>query len=184
MDFETGGVSNPFVGFDDPDIEEWANYPAGSPLSDAGVEGSGAWWGTYDGNSAFIFSPGAATNDSTYVIQAGDVFTVEFMAKSWYNGWTEVQEQGEWTVSLYYDDPANVIGSYATGIIAEDVWALYASDPIAATPESVGGTLGILFESTGPSNACLDDVAVDVVPEPATMALLGLGALAGLRRRK
>jgi len=181
MDFETGGVSNPFKGFDDPDILEWDNYPAG-PMGDGGVEGPAAWWGTYAGNSAFMFNPGAATNMSSYVIQAGDVFNVGFMAKDYSDPWFN-QSQGEWTVSFYYDDPANVIGSYATGIMGTDVWSPYVSGAIAATPESIGGTLGILLASTGSSVAMIDEISVTVVPEPATMALLALGGLL-LRRKK
>jgi hypothetical protein len=183
MDFETGGVSDPFKGFDDPDILEWDNYPAG-PMGDGGVEGPAAWWGTYDGNSAFMFSPGAATNMSSYVIQAGDEFFVGFVGKDYSDPWFSAS-QGEWTVSFYYDDPVNVFGSYSTGIMGTDVWTPYVSGAIAATPESVGGTLGMLLSSTGSSVAMIDDifVAEGVVPEPATLALLGLGALV-LRRKK
>ena len=83
-DFDSGAVSNPFKGFDAPGAPEiigWTNYPAGA-LNDAGVEGSGAWWGTYQNNSAFMSNPNdAAYNLSSYVIKAGDAFTVSFYGK-------------------------------------------------------------------------------------------------------
>jgi len=38
--------------------------------------------------------------------------------------------------------------------------------------------------NTTTGNIFIDDVSVEAVPEPATMAVLGLGAAAMLRRRK
>lgn len=163
-DFDSGAVSNPFKGFDAPDAPEiigWTNYrnAAAGPLNDAGVEGPGAWWGTYENNSAFMSPDDAAYNISSYVIQAGDVFNVSFVGKFWNWGGT-----GQWTVSLFYDDPANVFGSF-TAAPGDWTWIpLSNATPIVATPASVGGTLGILFKNTGTAISNLDELIIETVP--------------------
>jgi hypothetical protein len=150
-------------------------------LNDAGVEGPGAWWNPYETNAGFMSSGGAAYTMSTYTIQAGDVYTISYYAMQWQ--WTG---SGEWTATLFYDNPANVIGSYVQGGLPNSGTWLPFSDAtgIAANPASVGGTLGILMTSTGTGIAQIDEITVNVVPEPATMLLLGLGSLALIRRRK
>lgn len=190
IDFDSGGVTTPgpFKGFDAPDapeIEGWTNYPAG-PLNDAGVEAAGVGWWVGDGphqNAGFMSSGDAAYTMSTYTIQSDDVFTIEYIGGHW--DWTGA---GEWTATLFYDDPANVIGTYVQDYfwrsVGDVVWSTDAVG-IAATPESVGGTLGILMQNTtGDKIAQFDELTVSVVPEPATLSLLGLGALALLRKRK
>ena len=129
----------------------------------------------------------AAYNMSSYVIQADDVFTISYIAGVW--GWEGSGDgRGEWTASLFYDDPANVIGTYVQDYYwlgVGDVVRFTDAVGITATPESVGGTLGILFQNTtGDKIAQFDELTVSVVPEPATLSLLGLGALALLRKRK
>jgi hypothetical protein len=173
-DFDAGAVSNPFQGFDAPwapEIIGWTNYPSGARLNDSGVEGSGAWWGTYQNNSAFMSNPNdAAYNLSSYVIKAGDVFNVSFYAKGW-------NVDAQWTVTLFYDDPANVIGSFTVNP-ANGVWNPASNPtPIVATAPSVGGTLGILFKSTGAAFACLDNLIVDVVTFPVAFASPADGAI-------
>jgi len=185
IDFDSDGVTTPgpFKGFDAPDAPEivgWTNYPAG-PLNDAGIEGPGAWWNPYETNAGFMSSGDAAYTMSTYTIQSGDVYTISYYAMQCQ--WTG---SGEWTATLFYDNPANVIGSYVQGGLPDNGTWLPFSDAtgIAATPASVGGTLGILMTSTGTGIAQIDEITVDVVPEPATMVLMGLGSLVLVRRRR
>lgn len=87
--------------------------------------------------------------------------------------------------SRYYDDPAPP-SCPAPSLNVETGWA---TKPLVV-PESgwywIGFALGEVAEGTVPSVLALDNVRYQVVPEPASVALLGLG-LAGLaiaRRRK
>jgi hypothetical protein len=164
-DFEAGVGSWPeFDGFDNPahDVPGWKNYPA--VLNDAGVEAGNAWWGTYNGTfSAFFFPNRGAYLTSQYTIKPGDSFDLGYVAKIWWGA-------SQWTATLFYDVPTNVIGSVSSNI--NGGWANY-SGRIAATPESVGGKLGILFVNTGADVATLDAVTLaPVLPENAPPLLI------------
>jgi hypothetical protein len=193
LDFDSGGVTTPgpFKGFDAPDSPEiigWSNFRNGAsgPLNDAGVEAAGVgWWigGTYTHqNAGFMSSQDAAYNLSTYIIQAGDVFSIEYIGARW--GWTGA---GQWTATLFYDNPANVIGSYVQDInsdwLTDDVW-YGTTTGIAATPASVGGTLGILLTSSGTAISQIDEINISVVPEPTTLSLLAMAGLGLFLKRR
>lgn len=181
LDFDSGGT-HVASGFDNPgaDIIGWSNHAG---IVDAGVEGPGAWWGPLDFQAAFINGGGSAFNLSDYTIQAGDAFSISFMAQSWQ--WTGAN--GQWTATLFYDNPANVIGSYVTpGQLPENwqPWASYTSDvPILATPESIGGKLGVLMSNTGSRIALMDEIVVSI-PEPTAMSLLAIAGLGLFLKRR
>lgn len=164
-DFEAGVGSWPeFDGFDNPahDVPGWKNYP--TVIDSAGVEAGNAWWGTYNGTfSAFFFPGRGAYLTSQYTIKPGDSFDIGYVAKIWWG-------PSQWTAKLFYDVPTNVIGSVSSNISGG--WASY-SGRIAATPESVGGKLGILFVNTGSDVATLDAVTLGLVlPETAPPLLV------------
>jgi hypothetical protein len=164
-DFEAGVGSWPeFDGFDNPahDVPGWKNYPA--TMDSAGVEAGNAWWGTYNGSfSAFLFPGRGGYLQSEYTIKPGDTFDIGYAAKVWWG-------PSKWTATLFYNNPANVIGSFSSDI--NGGWSSY-SGRIAATPASVGGKLGILFVNTGGSVATLDAVTLALVlPESAPPLLV------------
>lgn len=182
LDFDAGGVSGPFLGFDAPAAPEIIGWNNHLGIVDAGVEGLGAWWGPYQDKAAFINGGGSAYNLSDYTIQAGDAFSISFYAQCW-----QWQGVGQWTATLFYDNPANVIGSYVTPNLADHTqWTLYSTPtPIAATAGSVGGKLGVLMASTGAAISQVDEIVISVVPEPTAISLVavaGLGLLASRRR--
>jgi len=182
LDFNAGVANTGPLAFDNPasDVPGWVNGSA--TMIDSGVEGPGAWWPHDNGNwAAFMRETDKAYNLGTYTIQAGDSFVVDFKAGCWW-------DPALFTATLFYDNPANVIGTYTTpDTLPHWGYNEYTSDPIAATPEAVGHQLGILFENTdtGTGNGDLTEIKVSLVPEPATISLVavaGLGMLLGRRR--
>lgn len=178
FDASTSASGPAFKGFDGLngsayDVPGWQDLT----ITDAGTEYEGAWWGPYQQYSAFMQVGDGAYNLGTYTIQTGDEFAISFVGKSW-------DGASEWTATLFYDDPVNVIGTYVTAV--DGTWTTYTDGTgITATPESVGGSLGISFVNTGAGFANLDEVSVNVIPEPATLGLIGFAGAGMLfvRRR-
>ncbi len=175
-DFEATTANAFPQGFDIPgnDVPGWENH---GTITDSGVENAAAWWGTYSGYSAFAQRGEGAKNLSSYTITTGDEFTISLFAKTW-------DTVSEVTLTLYYNDVSNVIGTYSSNVNSS--WISYSNPtPIAATPGSVGGTLGIIVQNSSTTGFLnFDEVSIEVIPEPSTTGLLGaaMGALL-LRRR-
>ena len=151
-------TKNCFEGFDNDGIYNvpgWQDLVAWNTAKDGGVEAYGAWWGCYEEYSAFLQNGLGMYITSDYEIQEGDEFVVSFMANTFNGG------SCEWTVTLFYDDPTNVIGSAFVQAVT-DTWTEYTTLAIAATNSSFGGKLGVLFESTGSNTAALDEVVVGI----------------------
>ncbi len=164
-DFDLG-VSNGPKGFDSPtNVPGWTDLHPGSVI-DSGVEGPGAWWGPYDQYAAFMSTGDGAYNLSSHQIQEGDQFNISFFAMWW--NWTGAA--GRWKVTLFYDNPSNIIGTYLSPSLGTS-WSPYSTtSSIAATSASVGHTLGILFESIGGGTAQMDEVRLSVFRAPVSTA--------------
>jgi hypothetical protein len=180
-DFEATTANN-FGGFDSAiDIPGWSNY---GTIADGGAENSSAWWGTHSGYSAFIANGNGAYNLSAYTIQTGDEFTVSFFGKEGWSGDSQI------SVTLFYNEPGtpslptNVIGTFATDSALTGTWTQFTTGSIAATPGSVGGTLGVIIEKTGAGVIAFDGVTLSAVPEPGSAALLGLVGFGAILRRR
>lgn len=149
-DFELSTQENFPTGFDSPyDVPNWTDVS----IVDSGIENV-AWWGTYDNYSAFMKAGDGAYLMSGHTIREGDEFTISFVGKSW-------DGSSQWTATLFYDNPSNVIGTYV-----QPVWGNWITfrdpTPIVATPASLGHTLGIRFVNTGTGFANIDDVSISV----------------------
>jgi hypothetical protein len=189
LDFDSGVVNTGFGynGFDNPnaDIIGWRNLNNAPALGDSGVEGPGAWWNPYQDKAAFMIPGAGAYNLSDYTIQAGDLFDISYFASEW--DWHSAND-GAWTISLFYDVPANVIGSFVQTLNGgHAVWssgAYSAPAAIAATAASEGHQLGIQLVSTGLGFAQIDELTITTVPEPATFSLVALAGLGLVMMRR
>ena len=83
--------------------------------------------------------------------------------------------------STWADVAADVDGPAA----AEDVWTTASlTFNTASDPCLVGEPIGVGFRTTSGTLAWVDINSISLVPEPASMALLGFGSMLMLRRRK
>ncbi|MBN2686136.1 MAG: LamG domain-containing protein [Pontiellaceae bacterium] len=135
-------------GYDTPGWSDWGTY------TDSGVENSSAWWGTYQGYSAFV-----APNDKTYNLSAHAItlddtsFELQFVSKTWSGGNTT-----DWEITAFYDSPTNVISLYTNTV--SSTWTTYTITNIVPTAESIGGNLGFGFKNIGSNMGNLDNMVV------------------------
>lgn len=124
--------------------------------------------------AAFIYGSSATFSQSVSGFEAGD-YTVSFYASG--------RSAGSGPLTFQVSVGATVLTFNSTSSItpADDPWTLYTSDVFTTT----AGTHLLAFTSTngGDRASFIDLVNVNVVPEPATMALFGIAGLFLVLRR-
>ena len=177
-------------------LDDWVPTGAATPLTSATGHASPAAAG--GGRNTAIGGPGAAPTryaglDTGYTIALGDQFTASYWWKDVFR-WNDGNDNLD--MSLFYTD-TNAIGGTRT-VLESFTSALsggnnaYQQETFGLTTAltdvgAVGKTLFVDFQGlTGNGFARLDGVYLDVtsVPEPSTGALLGLGGLALILRRR
>ncbi len=134
---------------------------------------------------------GRLVKDTGYVIQAGDTFTVTFDMKSL----ADADFGGSLLVGLGYVDGTGeqILGAveYLDTEIPYGWNNAQGTLTVTATAGAVGNNLYIgigagpnAWNGTSAQRIGVDNVVIEQIPEPATLALLGLGGLLSLKRRR
>jgi hypothetical protein len=179
-DFQTG------------DFTGWAGHTAATTLvADAGQNGSGDWVAQCNyaggGYSQFLTSnyTGAMTGIAlnTAYVASYDIKAADLSLTSGAGISTVVIRDGG-----YGDGPTQVASNISESSLADGLWH-HVTFNFTSGNGTGGSDTNFKFiargvGNPGATNVYFDNFAVSEVPEPTSMALLGLGALALLRRKR
>lgn len=182
-----GGFENPGVTTytDTTATGQWNNVSGWSGIAGETYTGSGttterANTGTYGGKITY-WTPDGRTDGgvlqvTSHTIAAGEEFTLTFYHASTFG-------DAPLNYSLFYGDETQIISTASNTVTSPDFVELTLTG--AATAAMAGQSLGILFDTPTNGFSVIDDVSLSfVVPEPSSAALLGLGGLALVMRRR
>ena len=175
--FEQPGVdtSSGNDGFDDAtnDVPFWEDGSLGQNNIVTGTKdvGTDAHTGDYVG-ALYWPSSLAVVQTTSHIISAGEEFTMTFWHRGGFN-------PGD--AAIYYLDGGARVELATQAVSGASDWTEVQFTALA-TAASVGKPVGVLLRGTAANQVWYDDVSLTVVPEPASLVLMGLGGLVMLSR--
>lgn len=179
--------------------------PSWNGIAGVGIYGATQWWeipeGSWSDGTQFFHGGSEASNVITQVkvLDAADLATVDaglglYSMSGWFGGWLG-QDDNATLVARFLDGGGAALGTSDVlgGFLAADRNGLSSMLFDSTTGTIAAGTRSIEFVLTstrvggGTSNDGVADnlqFTAEVIPEPGTLAVLGLAGLVAARRRR
>ena len=178
----TPTIENPsFEQLGTGDITDWVDVPGWS--SDTTASNSGIYSGGTDGTwTGYLYNGDPSVYNLTeHIIQLDEEFILQVDAQ---NSSTD-NPPALLEISLFIDSYGERITVFSETVEVSDTWNTYTLDFYSNTFPAVYNKIGIeLANVTESGESWINIDNIQFVPEPATIALLGLGALAMLSRKR
>ncbi|MFN3168829.1 MAG: PEP-CTERM sorting domain-containing protein [Phycisphaeraceae bacterium] len=182
--FANGGFETP--GTSPGPAEAWLPAALGYTLSNDANSGNNAALLTVGTPNAAVILQNSVENGGQPPLIPGEIASFSFYAKG------QVSDTGNVLYSLRFLDSVggivlNTGNTFFQGDINPNTYTQIVA-PDVVIPAGASAAFVEFSQASGPTanpgNVLIDDVVLSTVPEPTSLALLGLGGLAALRRRR